>query len=185
MPITVDIDKHPRIKLKARHTLDGKLMVLDHEDIDIVLNLESKKCICFPKENLSDRTYLAQDRMFKFLSKRGVIDHSSIRGGNVHGSLEGTMLESKIPGVDQAQACLFAISQFLNDEKPFFKTSKDFDASRLDSLIDPSEEESTEFGEVPQSDRKGSMHPGIRPYGFQYNYSLIREAQKKKEKTVQ
>ena len=135
MTLTVDIDKHPRIKLKARHTLNGNLMVLDHEDIDIVLNLESKKCICFPKEHLSDRTYLAQDRMFKFLSKKGVIDHSSIRGGNVHGSLEGTILESKIPGVDQTQACLFAISQFLNDEKHAQRINEMLEQKKL--LITP------------------------------------------------
>ena len=182
MSLTVDIDKHPRVKLKARRTLDGKLMVFDHEDIDIVLNLEGKKCVSFPKEQLSDRAYLAQDRMFKFLSKKGVVDHSSVRGGNVHGSLEAMILESKVPGVDQVQACLYAISEFLNEEKPFFRTSADFDASRLDSLANPSSEESTDLGDVPQSDQKGSMHPGIRPYGFQYNYSLIREMNKKVKK---
>tara|TARA_R100001015_G_C4610004_1_gene165333 strand:- start:224 stop:778 length:555 start_codon:yes stop_codon:yes gene_type:complete len=181
MTISVDIEKHPRIKLKARRTLNGNIMIFDHEDIDIVLSTENNKCTVFPKEQMSDKAYDAQDRMLNYLVKRGIIDRSSIRGGNVYGSLEAMVLESKIPGVDQLQAALFSISEYISNEKPFFRNSSDIEDERLDSLLNPGPEDSTELGDVPQSDRKGSMNPGIAPYGFQYNYSLVREHKRKEE----
>jgi hypothetical protein len=178
MTLSVDIKKDPRISLKARRTLDGNVMIFDHEDIDIVLNLESSKCTSFPKGQMTDKAYQAQDRMYNYLAQRGIIDKSSIRGGNIHGSLEGSLLESKIPGVDKLQACLYILSEYLNQEKPYFRSAAEFEDDRLDYMLRPSVEDTTELGDVPQSDRKGSMHPGIRPYGFTYNYSLIRESKK-------
>ena len=73
------------------------------------------------------------------------------------------------------QAFLYVIHEYLNTEKPYFKTSDEYDDDRLDALLRPSDEDSTELGDVPQSDTKGSMDSKVRPYGFQYNYSLIRE----------
>jgi hypothetical protein len=181
MPLSVEIEKSPRISLKARRTLDGSVMIFDHEDIDIVLSGDGTKCISFPKHKLSDKVYQAQDRMFEYLIKRGIIENASVRGGNVHGSLEGKISESKIPGVDALQACLYILSEYLNQERPYFKSAAEFEDDRLDYLLNPSDENSTELGDVAQSNRKGSMHPGIRPFGFQYNYSLIRENAKKKE----
>ena len=181
MTISVEIIKDPTISLKMRRTLDGNVMIFDHEDIDIFLFLEGNKCIAFPKDQMSDKVYQAQDRMFKFLSKRGVVEHSSIRGGNVHGSLEAKLLESEIPGVDALQACLYVLSEYINGEKPYFRASTRIEDDKLDYLLKPDEDNSTELGDVPQSDKKGSMHPGIRPYGFMYNYSLIREFRKKEE----
>ena len=92
MTVSVDIIKDPVIKLKARRTLDGNVMIFDHEDMDIYISAESKKCLAFPKDQMSDKVYHSQDRMFKFMASRGVIDRSSIRGGNIHGSLEASLL---------------------------------------------------------------------------------------------
>ena len=181
MTISVDILENPTIKLKARRSLDGKVMIFDHEDIDIVLSTENKKCIAFPKQQMNDKAYHAQDRMFEYLAKRGVVDRSSIRGGNIHGSLEAALLESKVPGVDNIQACLFAINEYLSDEKPFFRRASELDDDRLDHLLRPPAKDSTELGDVPQSDKKGSHGFTRGPYGFMYNYSLVREQKKEEE----
>lgn len=183
MPLNIDVDikRNPRIELKARRTLDGNILIFDHEDIDIVLSMEAKKCMTFPKDQMSDKVYDSQDRMFTFLAKRGIIDRSSVKGGNVYGSLEAALLESKIPGVDNLQACLYILHEYLNTEKPFFKGYEEYSDERLDSLLEPSDEDSTELGDVPQSHEKGSMRPGIRPFGFMYNYSLIREGDSEEE----
>ena len=177
MTIKLNIDLDPRIDLKARRTIDGNIIILDHEDIDIVLMKEKKKFVTFPKESMSDKVYSSQDRMFRFLAKKGLISQSSIRGGNVFGSMEAEMLESKIPGIDADQAFLYAIHEYITGEKRYFKSSQEYDDERLDSMLRPSEEDSTELGDVPQSDRKGSMDSRVRPYGFMYNYSLIREGE--------
>jgi hypothetical protein len=177
MTISVDIKLDPRVSLKARRTLNGDIMIMDHEDIDIVLMHEKKKFVTFPKDNMSDKVYSAQDRIFKFLANKGLISRNSVRGGNVFGSLEAEMLESKIPGIDQMQAFLYSVHQYIQEEKPYFKSSADYEEDRLDSLLLPDNEDSTDLGDVPQSDKKGSMDSRVRPFGFQYNYSLVREGE--------
>ena len=74
MAIDINIQLDPRIELKARRTIDGNIIILDHEDIDIVLMKEKKKCVTFPKDTMSDKVYYSQDRMFKFLSRKGLIN---------------------------------------------------------------------------------------------------------------
>lgn len=175
MTIKATIELDPRVKLKARRTLEGDIMIMDHEDLDIVFLPEKNKCLTFPKDSLSDKVYAAQDRMFKFLSTKGIVRRSSIRGGNVFGSMEAEVMESKIPGIDQTQAFLYSIHEYLTGEKPYFKSSEQFDDARLDALLRPSEDETTELGDVPHSVSKGPMDPRNRPYGFQYNYSIVRE----------
>jgi len=176
MKVKAKIQLDPRIKLKARRTLEGNIMILDHEDIDIVFLPEKNKCVAFPKDTMSDKVYAAQSRMFQFMAKKGIVDYSTIRGGNVFGALEAEIMESKIAGIDQSQAFLYVLHEYILGEKPYFKTSDQYDDERLDAMLRPSDEDSTELGDVPQSDRKGSMHKQIGPYGFQYNYSLVRES---------
>jgi len=175
MAIDIEIKLDPRIELKARRTIDGNIIILDHEDIDIVLLKDKRKCITFPKKTMSEKVYYAQDRMFHFLSKKGLISASSVRGGNVFGSLEAEMLESKIPGVDYNQALLFSIHEYITGERPYFKASAEYDEDRLDAMLRPSPEDSTELGDVPHAAKKGTNDPSVRPYGFMYNYSLVRE----------
>ena len=175
MTINVNIDIDPRIELKARRTIDGNILILDHEDMDIVIMTEKNKCVTFPKNSMSDTVYHSQDRMFRFLAKKGLVDRSSVKGGNVFGSLEAEMLESKVPGVNRDQAFLYSIHEYITGEKPYFKSAKEFDEDRLDAMLRPDPEDSTELGDVPQSANKGSMSSRVRPYGYMYNYSLIRE----------
>ena len=175
MTIKAKIKLDPKVKLKASRTLEGNILILDHEDIDIVLVPEKNKCIAFPKEAMNDKVYDSQDRLYKFLAKKGIISHSTVRGGNVFGAMEADIFESQIPGVDSIQAFLYALHEHLEIERPYFRASIEYDEDRLDALLNPSDEDSTELGDVPQSDRKGSMHKQIGPYGFQYNYSLVRE----------
>jgi hypothetical protein len=177
MTIKAQIKLDPRVKLKAKRTLEGNVLIMDHEDIDIVLLPEKNKCIAFPKENMSDKVYATQDRLYSFLAKKGVLSHSTVRGGNVFGSMEADIFESKLPGIDATQAFLYALHEFIKEERPYFRSSSHYDEERLDALLNPSGEDSTELGDVPQSAKKGSMHKQIGPYGFQYNYSLVREGE--------
>lgn len=175
MAIDINIDMDPVIDLKARRTIDGNIIILDHEDMDIVFMTEKSKCITFPKDTMSDKVYASQDRMFKFLARKGLISHGSIRGGNVFGSMEAELMESKIPGVDSGQAFLYSIYEYITEERPYFRSAAEYDDDRLDAMLRPSPEDSTELGDVPQKSRKGSHDSAVRPYGFMYNYSLVRE----------
>lgn len=175
MTVSVEIELDPRINLKARRTIDGNILIMDHEDIDIVLMPDKNKCLTFPKESMSEKVYAAQDRMFQFLVSKGLVSRSTVRGGNVFGALEADMLESKIPGIDRDQAFLFSIHEYISEEKPYFKTVDQYDDERLDAMLRPGPDDSTELGDVPQAAKKGSHDPSVRPYGFMYNYSLVRE----------
>ena len=94
MTIKAKIKLDPKVKLKASRTLEGNILILDHEDIDIVLVPEKNKCIAFPKEAMNDKVYDSQDRLYKFLAKKGIISHSTVRGGNVFGAMEADIFES-------------------------------------------------------------------------------------------
>ena len=167
------------VELKAKRTLEGNILILDHEDMDIVLMIESLKCICFAKESASDRVYDSQDRFYRFLARSGVIDKTSIRGGSIFGSMVAKILESKLPGINSIQATIFSISEYMKEEKPYFVDATNYTDDEIDHMLRPEEEFSTEFGEVPHEPTKGAMDPRVRSYGYQYNYSLIREKENK------
>lgn len=185
MPISIkitpdmspDVKETITIKLEARRNLNGDIMIFDHEDIDIVLMPESKKCIAFSKGLMDDKVYGAQDRLFNFLYRGGIIDKSSVRGGNIYGAIEANIYESKFKGIDDIEATLFSIYNFIQEEKPYFIATKKIEDDQMDHMVDPEDEYSTPLGQVPHKDKKGSMSSTIRPYGYQYNYSLIRESE--------
>ena len=62
-----------KIDLNVRRSLDGNYLIFDHIDIDIVVMPEKNKVVTFPKESLSDVVYGAQNRMFDYLVKKGII----------------------------------------------------------------------------------------------------------------
>jgi len=170
MSLVVKFAKEPQAKitLNARKNLRGDVMIFDHEDIDIVVMSENNKILSFAKEDMSDKVYEAQERLFKFLRKRGIIELSSVQGGNIYGSMEANILESVNENVSSIQATLYVVSKFINEEKPYFSRREEYEENELDYLVDPDEENSTELGEVPHEERKGSLMPGyIRgPYGM-------------------
>ena len=73
---------------------------------------------------------------------------------------------------------LFSIHEYITGEKPFFKKDDKFQDDYLDRLLRPSAEDSTELGDVPQRARKGTDASNVKPYGFMYNYSLLREEER-------
>jgi hypothetical protein len=168
------------ITARLRKTLDGDLVFYDHEDIDIAISPEKRKIFAFPKDVMDDKVYGAQDRLFTFLRKKGLVSPESIQGGNYFGSMEAAMPEKKIEDSNDIQLVLLNVYKFIEKERPEFMTAKYIKRGQTDNEVDPTEEDSTEMGEIPHSSQKGSMDPRVRPYGFMYNYSLLRE--KKGEK---
>ena len=148
---------HATIEMVARRTLDNNILVLDHQDIDIVVYPEQKKVLTLAKNDISDEVYETQDRFFKFLYKKGVIDFSTVHSGNVYGSMQAKMLESKTEGIDATQMTLFSVQKFLDTERPYFMISQAYKRAEEERLTEPPPEESTELGEIPSDETKGSM----------------------------
>ena len=158
------------VSMNIRKTLDGNYMIFDHPEIDIAILPETNKVVTFAKEKHGKHVYEAQDRLFSFLRNKGVIQLGSVQGGNVYNSLEAVIPESKVEGVDSTQSVLYNISKFLEEEKPYYEYVKAYHDQFEEELIEPDAEHSTELGEVPQEETKGSIFPGMAPYGLYYEY---------------
>jgi len=140
-------------KLKLRSALNGDLMILDHKDIDIVVKPKDKKIVAFAKETLSDLVYGAESRLLEYLRKTGVLKIDSIQGGNIYGSLEGQLYE----GDKTVEITLMKISEWMETEEPMMSGRTGYDDMHDDHLLSPDGEYSTELGEVPAEEEKGSI----------------------------
>lgn len=150
-----------KIDLNVRRSLDGSYLIFDHIDIDIVVMPEKNKIVTFPKESLSDVVYGAQNRMFDYLTKKGIILPETVQGGNVYGALEAAYPDSTT-GYDSDKVVMLSISKFIDEERPYFAYDKAYQQQEIDRLVEPDEEDSTELGEVPHKAQKGSMSKHAR-----------------------
>jgi len=160
MTIKVQIENpiDARIRLKARKTMDGNILILDHPEIDIVLALKSKKVLAISKTQYGDHVYATQSRLFEHLGKQGVIDRATVHGGNIYGSLEGTIVESNEPArVDPIQMTLYSVVSFLLEEKPHYSAIKQYEIDFEKEILEPGDADSTELGHIPHKKRKGTM----------------------------
>ena len=142
-------------ELFVRESLDGNLLIYDHKDIDIVLMQEQKKIVAFAKDVLTDNVYGAESRLFEFLRKKGIVSYDSIQGGNIYGSMEAKILDSK--KYNSVKAALLNIAEWFKEEKPMMDYMEKHDDFMDDALINPDDEHATELGEVPHEEEKGSI----------------------------
>jgi len=146
------------VELEARRTLEGNLLIMDHDIIDIVLLPESSKVLAFPKSQSVEEAYGTQSRLFDFLADKGVVDRESVQGGNIFSSLEAIIPESK--SANGLQAAVYVISEFLANEADALKTAEQYEKNLEKYFTEPTDMDSTELGEVPQQAQKGAMVPG-------------------------
>ena len=179
MPIVIKIGpeanaKKVRLELNARQSLNGDVMIFDHGDIDIVLSPSTKKVVVFPKETMTDLVYGAQNRLMAQLIKRGILVPESVQAGAYFGALEATIQESINPDINGPKLALINISQFIEEERPYFENAEAIISNQDDDLVHPDKEHSTELGDVPQSTQKGSMaRQFVRdPYSLNYIYTV-------------
>jgi hypothetical protein len=179
MAITIKIgsktnEKLVKLELDLRKSMSGDLMIFDHADVDIVLSPSKNKVIVFPKEGMTDLVYGAQNRLFSFLRKKGLVIPESIQAGAFFGSIEGMLEESIDQEATTPKMTLINISNFIDEERPYFENTEAIISMTDDELIRPDKEDSTELGEVPQQSSQGSIRKGyIRdPYSLNYLYTL-------------
>ena len=176
MAITIRIGNKANRKLvtlemDVRRSLDGDLMIFEHGVIDIVLSSSKNKIIAFPKEQITDYVYGAQNRLFAFLRKRGVVVAESIRGGSFYGSFEATLQKPLNEDISAAKVALVNINEFIEEERPYFEAMDVFVAETESEYTDPDKADSTELGEVPQAAEKGSMRY-VHDTASQYLYTF-------------
>ena len=142
LKITIDNRVIEKIMLKARKTVDGNIIILDHPEIDIYVLANKNKIVAAPKEQMDDEM-----------------------------SMECKMLDAKEG--DKIQFALYTISQFIDNDLPFYDNLKDFEKEMEDQLLAPEEDEYTEFdAEKYHSDMKGSLPPRYARYGIHNIYRI-------------
>jgi hypothetical protein len=161
-----------KIALEARKTLGGNIMILDHLHIDIIIDPKTKVISTYPKEDLNEDSYETQNAYFSALASEGVILRDSIQGGNVFGSLQAVYPDSPAEETNPLHVVLLSTKNFMKDELDYLQMEKDYEDEVEEEFVDPTPEDSTELGEVPEEPKKGSITPFyVRNYlgGF-FNY---------------
>jgi hypothetical protein len=166
------------LELKARKSLNGNIIILDHKEIDIVVMPSSSKIVTFAKDDFSETVYEAQDRFFTYLKRKGIVSYESIQGGAVFGSIEGLLEESSNAHVSPVDYALYNISKFLKQEQPYYDYIDDYEKMLDDYLTHPTDADSTELGEVPQAAEKGNVRPGFNYEPYWMSYMLEEEKKK-------
>jgi len=153
-----EILKEPpmQVSLLMRKGLDGRLIVYEHDHIDIVYLPEKNKVVAFAKQDYSDIIYETQNRLFQFLVNKGMCAPESVQGGNVYGSIEGKMLKSK-DDLPVEHLFVLNLKKWIDSEKPALEMDKQYNEKYTDMMTEPDMEDSTELGEVPQEEEKGSI----------------------------
>jgi hypothetical protein len=164
--IKISVEKPIKIELILRRGLSGEYFISDHPLIDIVLMPQKNKIVTFAKRLPKYDPYIAQDKFFDFLMRKGVIVPDTVQGGNVLGSMEAVYPINN--DVDTIQALLLLTYLFIKEEIPLYQHIDAFEQEFDDELLDPDPQNSTELGEVPQDPRKGSIDPAMKPYGLIY-----------------
>jgi hypothetical protein len=164
-----DVGPKEIVKLDMRKNLKDDIMIFDHADIVIVLDPTNKKVCTYAKDVMNAYVYGAQSRLFNLLSKKGLVDPASIQGGNVFESLEGEYYETD--KYDAVKLLLLAVYEYVEEERPYFEFVEDYEELVDDSMIDPTDEDSTALGEVPQETRKGSVPVSGYTYGNSYYWN--------------
>jgi hypothetical protein len=162
--------KVAEIKLNISKTANGDYYIKDHSDIDIVVMVEKNKVLALSKDLMSEMVYGAQDRLFGYLTEKGLVDPATVQGGSVYGSMEGMLLPSDELNVPNMT--ILNISEWIDSERPYFEFVEKFEEMEVEHFVDPDEKESTELGEVPHEETKGTLRPGYTygPYWQSYTY---------------
>lgn len=159
-------------EIAIKKTLSGDFILNEHPDIDVIVMPQKFKILALAKEDQSDHVYNIQEKLFNYMVKKGVVLPESIVCGNVYGSLQGTYPQQSPGGEDVLQVVVYNLANFIEDERPIIDREKEYEDKMEKALLEPSVEDSTELGEVPQEEFKGS----IPKYGFptrgiyRYNY---------------
>ena len=96
MPIKIKIGSAAKpappqatVELKISETLDGNILVSDHEKMNIVIMPKEGTIATYPKVYAGDGIYEYQRDLMDSLFRGGVVGPDSIQGGLKFGVLEG------------------------------------------------------------------------------------------------
>jgi hypothetical protein len=163
--LPLDVMESEIKNLEMKRSLSGQIMVFNHIDMDIVLDEKQGKITAYTKKDFGELVYKSQNRLFDFLFRKGVVFPESVRGSNVFGALEGAY-PTDGSADNLTEIVLFNIANFMQEEQGYIKSFEYVDDIEDQRLLDPDKKDSTELGEVPQEEKKGTL--GSTMPGYYY-----------------
>jgi len=155
------------ISLKISKTLDGNLIIDDHECIDIVVNPNEGKVITLPKPYAEKDVYDYQRDLMYFLFKGGVTEAAMPQGGLAFGMVETPYVVDNKAEVNSLQSVLYQISEYIKTTAGSEDAAKEYDKNIEDRFVDPEASETTELGEIsPYEDNPEAYQIGDPTYSF-------------------
>jgi hypothetical protein len=163
--LPLDVMESEIKNLDIKRSLSGQIMVFNHIDMDIVLDEKQGKITAYTKKDFGELVYKSQNRLFDFLFRKGVVFPESVKGSNVFGALEGAY-PTDGSADNLTEIVLFNIANFMQEEQGYIKSFEHVDDMEDERLLHPDKEDSTELGEVPQEEKKGTLSPGNPGYYY-------------------
>ena len=179
MPLTIKLGDQARppqatIELKITKSLDGSLIISDHQKMDIVVVPSASKIIAIPKPYAGDNIYEYQRDLMESLFQSGVVPYPTIQSSANFGVLEGTYTsETAQKDVEPLEAVLYSIYKFIKETQSEDLRSDMYDQHIEDRFTDPTDEDSTRLGDVkPEEDEPYAQqnYPGYTYSGYGYLY---------------
>ena len=136
------------IRLQMSETLDGNLLIKDHQKINIIIVPPNGQIITMPKPHIGEDTYYDQRQLMDALQEGGVVTPQTIQGGLEFGTLEGTY-NKEATEVDPLQVVLLQLEKYLRESYNDNLKAQEYDDNIEDRFTDPNPEDSTALGEIP------------------------------------
>jgi hypothetical protein len=138
-----------QVSLQISKTLDGNILINDHEYMDIVIDPKENKIITLPKPFADKDTYSYQSDLYNYLFSKGLLVGTQVEGGPTFGMMEAPYPPTDKVDVDPLQSILFQIEKYIQLQAADNKKAVDYDENIEDRFVDPPEGEYTPYGKIP------------------------------------
>lgn len=135
------------ISLNISKTLDNNLLIVDHDQLDIVINPSTRHIIVLPKPHVEEDVYSYQKDLMDTLFRGGVLMEPRPEGGRRYGVVEAEYPSSD--EVDSLQVVLYEVEKFIKKSAAIDSEWRSYDKNIEDRFTDPTAEDSTKYGEIP------------------------------------
>jgi hypothetical protein len=160
-----------KIKLVISKTLEGNVIIKDHDQINIIVMPEKGKILALPKGEYSEEVYAYQDKLFDYLLRNGVIVPDSVNGGNIYGSIEAKFPMEKKYEEEPLDVILYNIDRYIETHRQESAIKKKYIDDIENELLNPDGDHTTDLGEIPQERTKGSIPKWGYPVRGMYRYN--------------
>ena len=182
MPLKIRLgtptEKQPKepqasVPLQIKKTLGGNLLINDHPYLDIVINPAQGKISTLPKPDAEKDVFDYQQELFYGLFKSGITNSDAPEGAAGFGIVE--ISYPKEGAVNTLQSLLYALSRIINKSRSEDQVADAYDKHIEDRFTDPTDEDSTPYGEIPpyQDTPAGEQDSSYYDYayaGYGYYY---------------